>query len=188
MISYPAYFLFGCPSEPIGMIHGIPEGSQEAWLTLAPKAFAILYIRQGGEIATHAVESISGTRSGPWKVGRRISPPEKHKHGSPMKVQHEITIRLEIPQDAQAATKQDLQQTKEAIMAKQADITAALNETAARVTKLGTETRTLLDKIEKLQAAVDNLDNASPELEAAAKSLADQVAIVDELVPDAVPA
>ena len=57
----------------------------------------------------------------------------------------------------------------------------------AQVTKIGTETRSLITKVQDLTDALA----ATPvpaDVEAALVALSDQVAIVDALVPDEVPA
>lgn len=69
-------------------------------------------------------------------------------------------------------------------MAKQSEIVAQLGESAKQIEKITNETRSLITKIETLQAAVDNQDNASPELVAASAAVATQLSVVDDLVPD----
>jgi phage shock protein A len=69
-------------------------------------------------------------------------------------------------------------------MASQAELTTKVNELTAKVTKVSTETRTLLTKIEELLAVIAAGGNATPELEAAIAVLEAQVDIVDALVPD----
>jgi septal ring factor EnvC (AmiA/AmiB activator) len=86
------------------------------------------------------------------------------------------------------ATQSDLAKVERNIMATQAEVTAQLTATQAQVAKIGVETRTLLEKITELQAAIDNQNNVSPELQAAADALAAQVKVVDDLVPDSPPA
>ncbi|MGV0999698.1 MAG: hypothetical protein ACOYBQ_10260 [Fluviibacter sp.] len=56
---------------------------------------------------------------------------------------------------------------------------------SVNVTKMGGETRTLLDKIAALTAAVEAANQTTPEIDAAVADLQTQVAIVDALVPDA---
>jgi hypothetical protein len=87
----------------------------------------------------------------------------------------------------EAATKHDLKELEKKIMATQAELTTQLAATTAKVTKIGTETRTLLDKITALQTAIDNMPagTVTPELQAAADALDAQVTVVDDLVPDA---
>lgn len=72
-------------------------------------------------------------------------------------------------------------------MATQAELVEKVNAVTAKVAKIGTETSTLLQKVEELQAVIDAEGNASPELEAAVAALTDQAAIVDDLVADAAP-
>lgn len=73
-------------------------------------------------------------------------------------------------------------------MATQSELAAQLTTVTAQVTKIGGETRTLLTKIQELTDALANQPGVTPELQAAADALAAQVAVVDDLVPDAPPA
>ena len=73
------------------------------------------------------------------------------------------------------------------IMATQAELTKQVNDLTAKVTKIGTETRTLLDKIDQLQAVIDAGAEVSPELQKAVDDLSAQAEVVDGLVPDAPP-
>lgn len=82
-------------------------------------------------------------------------------------------------------TKEDLMSLLKVIIMKQNELAAQLNATAENVRKIETETRTLLTKVADLQAALENQDNVSPDLEAAAAALQAQVQVVDDLVPDA---
>jgi len=73
----------------------------------------------------------------------------------------------------------------ETIMATQQELTAQITAATEKLTKIGTETGTLLTKIEELKTALANAGNVSPELQAAVDALAAQAAVVDDLVPDA---
>lgn len=84
-----------------------------------------------------------------------------------------------------AITKSDLREMENRIMAKQSEIAADLRAQADRINKIASETRTLLTRIEELQEAVNNQDEASEELTAASQAVAAQLAVVDDLVPDA---
>lgn len=67
----------------------------------------------------------------------------------------------------------------------QSELAQSLTETAAKVEKVGAETRTLLTKVQELTDAVNNAGNTTPEVDAALQALQAQVAVVDDLVPDA---
>lgn len=69
-------------------------------------------------------------------------------------------------------------------MATQAELTASLNLVNDKLTKIGTETATLLTMIEDLRVQVTNAP-VSPELQAAFDRVAAQANVVDDLVPDA---
>jgi methyl-accepting chemotaxis protein len=87
----------------------------------------------------------------------------------------------------QLVTKNDLVEINNKlnkIMASQADIAGALNETATKVQKIAEETRSLLTKIEELTTAIENQGDVSPELQTAVDNLNAQVEVVDQLVPD----
>jgi len=74
------------------------------------------------------------------------------------------------------------------IMATQAESAAQVTTLTAQVTKIGTESRTLLTKIDELLALIaGGSPNTSPELQAAIDALQAQVQVVDDLVPDAPP-
>lgn len=87
-------------------------------------------------------------------------------------------------------------------MAKQNEIVNQLNAANAalkaaneKITKIGTETDGLNDKVKALQEALENQSDASPELVAAAEALGASVTainealnVVDAKVPDATPA
>lgn len=73
------------------------------------------------------------------------------------------------------------------IMATQAELKAQIDGLTTVVGKVGAETRTLLTKIEELLAEIAAGGTVSEELQASVDALAQQVAVVDELVPDAPP-
>ncbi len=56
-----------------------------------------------------------------------------------------------------------------------------------KVTKIGTETSTLLVKITDLEAALAAGGNTTPEVDAAMEALKTQLKVVDDLVEDAAP-
>ena len=70
------------------------------------------------------------------------------------------------------------------IMATQAELATQLNTIKTQLVKVGTETTTLLTKIEELKQVVLN-QPVTPELQAAVDAVAAQAKVVDDLVPDA---
>ena len=70
-------------------------------------------------------------------------------------------------------------------MATQAELTAQVQAISATLTKIGTETSTLLTKIDELKAVIAAGPPVTPELQAAVDALAAQAKVVDDLVPDA---
>lgn len=72
----------------------------------------------------------------------------------------------------------------EHIMGTEAENTATLNALTAQVTKVGEETRALLQKIADLTAIIEAGNNSGPEFDAALAALQAQVGVVDGLVPD----
>lgn len=79
----------------------------------------------------------------------------------------------------------ELETLKGLLMATKSEFAASLNVVTTQVEKIGSETRTLLDRIADLTAAVEAAGNSSPEMDAALAALQAQVAVVDGLVPDA---
>jgi chromosome segregation ATPase len=71
------------------------------------------------------------------------------------------------------------------IMANQEDLRIQIEALTAQVVKIQTETQSLLTRIEELLAIINAGGTVTPELQAAVDALVAQVAIVDELVPDA---
>lgn len=71
-----------------------------------------------------------------------------------------------------------------ALMATSAEIAQGLTDLTAEVTKIGTETTTLIAKVADLEAAI-NAGTVTPEVQAAFDALKAQVKVVDDLVPDA---
>lgn len=69
-------------------------------------------------------------------------------------------------------------------MATQKELTAEINALGETVSKIGSETQTLKQKVTDLEDALENQTDASPELVAAVEALKTQVQVVDELVPD----
>lgn len=70
-------------------------------------------------------------------------------------------------------------------MATQSDAAAQLLAVNDKLVKVGTETATLLTKIQELQDAAANAGQVTPELQAAIDAVATQAGKVDDLVPDA---
>lgn len=102
-------------------------------------------------------------------------------------MEHPINIRLEIvglDKVVNAIERQNRRLDK--IMATQQEIIAQMEAQSAEIQKIGSETRTL---IEKIQALIDQINQGevTPELAAACQAVTDQLQIVDELVPDAPP-
>lgn len=86
---------------------------------------------------------------------------------------------------ALASVSAQLTELKGLLMSTQAQLAADITAVADQVTKIGGETRTLLDKIAELQAAIDAAGSVAPEVTEAMAALQAQVAVVDGLVPDA---
>ena len=73
----------------------------------------------------------------------------------------------------------------ESIMSTQTELASELSNVTAHVAKIGTETKTLISKIDELAAAIATAGNTTPEVDAAFAALQEQVIVVDYLVPDA---
>ncbi len=74
------------------------------------------------------------------------------------------------------------------IMDTQAQTAAKVQAVTNELVKVGTETRSLLTKIDDLTAIINTgAVNTSPELQAAVDALTAQAQLVDDLVPDAPP-
>lgn len=74
----------------------------------------------------------------------------------------------------------------EKIMATEAQLVAQLNTLTQAVTKIGSETTTLIQKVSDLSAALADAET-TPEVDAALAALQAQVQVVDDLVPDVPP-
>lgn len=72
-------------------------------------------------------------------------------------------------------------------METQADLLKAVTDLTAQVDKIGTETKTTLQKVTDLEAALANQTGVTPELQAAFDALKTHVQAVDDLIPDAAP-
>lgn len=71
------------------------------------------------------------------------------------------------------------------IMTTQTEAAIELNAVAEQVTKIGSETSTLLVKIQELTQAIENAgQDITPEVQQALDAVKAQVQIVDDLVPD----
>lgn len=75
---------------------------------------------------------------------------------------------------------------QETIMADQAEIVVQIQEIQNKLTKIGTETTSLLTKIDELTAIIA-AGPVSPELQQAVDNLKAQAQVVDDLVVDAPP-
>ena len=69
-------------------------------------------------------------------------------------------------------------------MATQAELATALTTVTDEITKIGTETQSLLAKIDDLTAALAAAGATTPEVDAALAALQAQAKAVDDLVPD----
>lgn len=81
----------------------------------------------------------------------------------------------------------NLNSRMEKCMADQATHAAELNALAARVAKIGEETKSLIEKVRVLTDAVANAGGTTPEVDAAAAALSAQLELVDGLVDDLPP-
>ena len=72
----------------------------------------------------------------------------------------------------------------EYLMATQAELATLLLAVTDTITKIGTETQSLLAKIDDLAAALAAAGATTPEVDAALAALQAQAAAVDSLVPD----
>lgn len=70
-------------------------------------------------------------------------------------------------------------------MATQDELAQALNDLTATVTKIGTETKALIDNVATLTTELNNAGTVSPAVQTALDALTARVNIVDGLVPDA---
>lgn len=73
------------------------------------------------------------------------------------------------------------------IMSNVQDLAPQIDALTAQVAKIGTETRSLITKVQDLTDALASTP-VPAEVEAALLALGEQVAVVDALVPDEVPA
>ena len=94
-----------------------------------------------------------------------------------------VDVYHHFPVNTSIAT--SLNEIKELIMATQAELAADIATVTAQVTKIGTETTTLLQKVADLQVIIDSQGGVSTELQAAVDALKAQITVVDNLVPDA---
>lgn len=69
-------------------------------------------------------------------------------------------------------------------MATQAELVVQVKAATDKLTKIGTETSTLLQKITDLTTIITN-GPVTPEMQAAVDALTAQAQVVDDLVPDA---
>jgi uncharacterized coiled-coil DUF342 family protein len=81
----------------------------------------------------------------------------------------------------------NLLKSKLEIMAKtQLELAEDVKAITAQLQKVGNESAKTLQKVEELQAVIDNLPNVTPELQTAFDELKTQAKVVDDLVPDAI--
>lgn len=71
------------------------------------------------------------------------------------------------------------------IMANQAELKAQVDALTIKAEKIGTETRTLVTKVEGLLKQLEEQQAVTPELQASVDALQTQLEVVDGLVPDA---
>lgn len=70
------------------------------------------------------------------------------------------------------------------IMATQAELTQQVKAATEKITKIGTETTTLVAKVKELTDIITNGPPVTPELQAAVDELKAQAQVVDDLVSD----
>jgi hypothetical protein len=75
----------------------------------------------------------------------------------------------------------------EAIMATQQELVQRVRNIEANVAKIGTETTTLITKVDDLTKQVDAMKDADPALVAAVEAVEAQAKVVDDLVADVAP-
>lgn len=67
----------------------------------------------------------------------------------------------------------------------QEELAQGLADVTAQVAKIGVESKTTLQKVSDLEAALAGQDNVSPAVQTAFEALKAQVQVVDDLIPDA---
>lgn len=87
----------------------------------------------------------------------------------------------DVPADIAAR----LDELKGLIVMNHAELAAALATVGANVDKIGAETRTLIQRIADLEDAIGQADDVPQNVLDALSALQAQVAVVDDLVPDA---
>jgi uncharacterized protein YoxC len=89
---------------------------------------------------------------------------------------------------SQVATKQDLIEMEKRMAKTQAELVTEMQALKGQITKIGTETATLLEKVKELQALIDAGGNTlTPETQAAWEEVKTAAQGVDDEVPDAPP-
>lgn len=73
------------------------------------------------------------------------------------------------------------------LMTTQAELAAQLNTIGEQVTKIGTETQGLKDKVAELETAIQNGGNVTQEVQDALDAVKSKLQSVDDLVTDAAP-
>ena len=96
-----------------------------------------------------------------------------------------LHIKLEITGlDGLVALLTSINRKADKIMATQAELAAQLNDLGVELGKIGTETQSLLDKIEELGKIIAAGGDVTPELQAAFDAVKAQAQAVDDKVPD----
>lgn len=110
-----------------------------------------------------------------------------------MKVKVEAVIHIHHYEHGTVAVHQEMMRKLDALlvqggrlMATQQEMVVQINGLKDQVAKIGTETSTLITKVNDLLAIIA-AGPVTPELQAAVDSLKAQVQVVDDLVPDPVP-
>lgn len=97
-----------------------------------------------------------------------------------------LLIKLILSEDSELNRRLDrIEHNQRKIMATQAELAAQLNDLGVELGKIGTETQTLLDKIEELGKIIAAGGDVTPELQAAFDAVKSQAQAVDDKVPDA---
>lgn len=114
---------------------------------------------------------------------------EKH-HDELLALVHELRKVIEagvewFKSHSALATKADLKEMENRIMAKQTEVIVQLQQVQTVLNKVAVEETALKTKIDELQALVESMkDEASAELVAAVQAVADQAGVLDAIVPD----
>ena len=85
--------------------------------------------------------------------------------------------------DLRGSIESAIQRTEDKIMASQAEAAQTLRDNTAKLNNIGADIDDLVQKVTVLEQALENQDNATPELEAAVKAFVDQLEVVDAKYP-----